>query len=122
VPDIDLNNYYSAGYFLIRANDSGWDFPKGAAPEHIVSLSQCICSRLDPVWGWNPPSRQQALDFGIPLNEYEAFAAWSQENSESCWPGMFYSTAAARRMVTRFDVVGEPHLSRQSCKMGLRCG
>lgn len=107
MPEADLNQYYSAGYFLIRATDSGWDLPKGTCPDPIMSLSQCVCSRFELAWGWNPPFPQKAVDFGIPMNEYEAFAAWCQGNSEIGWPGMFYSLGAARRAVTRFRIVSE---------------
>lgn len=109
MPDVNLNDYYSAGYFLLRANHPGWDIPTALFPEHLISLSGCICPRLVLTWGWSPGSQQEAVDFGIPVDEFEALAAWCQNNgdSEFGFPGVFYSTDNARRAVKRFRIPTE---------------
>jgi hypothetical protein len=99
---VDLSNYYSAGYFLIRANDPRWELPKELFPDQLISLSRCICPRLELPWGWEKAS-EQALDFGISADQFESFVAWCEHEhtSDADW-GMFYSPEAVRRFIKHF--------------------
>jgi hypothetical protein len=99
---VDLNNYYSSGYFLIRADHpDGWEL---LSTGQLVSLSTCVCPRLELSWGWNPGDRESALEFGIPADRLDEFVAWCQHDYETemdLW-SMFHSKESARRFIKRF--------------------
>ncbi|HEX2909013.1 MAG TPA: hypothetical protein VHO69_19225 [Phototrophicaceae bacterium] len=102
---IDLNNFYSGGYFLLRANKPDWPQLKtDLLPEKIISLSLCICPRLEIYWGWIPGNPEAALEFGIPQEKLDEFLLWckAEYQTDLELTSMFYSTAAARRFIQRF--------------------
>lgn len=106
---VNLQNYYSGGYFLIRMGRPDWKPPFGEfLPDYdLMSLSNCICEkRLSLTWGWIPGDKQAALDFGIRENQWAEFVDW-------CGTGyleymdvfsMFYSPDGAREFIKRFDL------------------
>lgn len=102
---IDLDDFYSSGYFLIRANHPGWEqLRTELLPDKLVSLSSCISPRLEVCWGWGADSAPLVLDFGIPQEKLEAFTAWCQgayADDANMW-GMFFSTDGARRFARQF--------------------
>lgn len=102
---INRADYYSGGYFLIRASKPDWpQLQTNLLPDKLVSLSECICPRLFVYWGWTPGDRQAALDFGIPESRVDEFTEWCRKPFEAdmAYPSMFYSTEAACRFVRRF--------------------
>jgi hypothetical protein len=102
---IDLADYYSGGYCLIRANNPGWEQLKnGLLPEKLLSLSECICPRVAVHWGWTPGDREAALKFGIPETKLDEFVEWCSDahGVDIYHASMFYSVDAARRFVARF--------------------
>lgn len=102
-----MNDYYSAGYFLIRADNPGWDELKSdLLPDQFISLSRHFSPRLDVTWGWIPGSPQSALDFGIPPAKLDAFLAWCQADYQADMDifSTFHSTKAARRTIERFAI------------------
>jgi hypothetical protein len=104
--EVDLSEYYSGGYLLIRAAESEWETLRNDVrfPNKFISLSDCLSYKLDISWGWTPGNRQAALDFGIPETKLDEFVRWCGAEHEpdlAMW-NMFYSTAAARRFIQRF--------------------
>lgn len=103
---IDLADYYSGGYFLIRADNPEWYVPLKAelGIEDILSLSTCICTRVSVWWGWNPGDLEAALKFGVPAEKLDEFVEWCSDAHEVdiYHVSMFYSVDAARRFVARF--------------------
>jgi hypothetical protein len=103
---INFDNYYSGGYFLLRADKPGWpQLQTDLLPEKLISLSQHMCPRLSVYWGWNPGNREAALRFGIPEPKLDGFVEWcSAYHADLDILSMFYSTEAARRFVKRFEL------------------
>jgi hypothetical protein len=101
-----LNDYYSGGYFVIRAWDPpGWDLPPALFPDRLLSLSRCICPRLDLWWGRRTEVDDTGTEFGIPAERWADFVAWCQHGYQTeadYLTGMFYSVEAARRFIRRF--------------------
>jgi hypothetical protein len=107
---IDLSQFYSAGYFLIRGSHPGWEqLDRDLLPEKLISLSGHICPHLEVFWGWLPGNRDAALKFGIPEARLEEFLDWCREEylSDMDMVSMFYSSEAARRFIQRFDLSTE---------------
>ena len=102
---IDLSEYYSGGYFLIRADKRDWpQLQTDLLPEKLISLSRCICPRLEVYWGWTPGSREAALEFGIPQDKLDEFIEWCRTGytADLAVVSMFYSPETARRFIERF--------------------
>jgi hypothetical protein len=103
---VDLGEYYSGGYFLIRADKPDWpQLQTEIFPDKLLSLSCCICpQRFRVSWGWEPGDREAAAAFGIPETRFDEFSEWSQTTfqTETDLPSMFYSPEIARRFVERF--------------------
>lgn len=102
---IDLADYYSGGYFLIRADKPDWEQLKtDLLPEKLLSFSNCICSSFYVWWGWHPGDRQAAVKFGIPETKLDEFVEWcgSAIGVDISHPSMFYSVDAAQRFIARF--------------------
>jgi hypothetical protein len=101
---IDPRDYYCGGYFLIRANTSGYNANRPLLPDTIISLSECICLKLKIGWGWIPGDKEAALAFGIPEDKFDEFKAWSgpaHDVEMGLW-SVFYSPDYARRFIERF--------------------
>lgn len=103
---IDLADYYSGGYFLIRAENPDWYEPVKIelGVDKLLSLSQCICPRLEVYWGWTPGDPEAAIGFGIPETKLDEFAEWCSvfPQTEIASMSMFYTVEAARRFIERF--------------------
>ena len=100
---IDLGDYYSGGYFLIRADKPDWpQLQTHVLPDKLLSLSRCICPRVEVNWGWTPGDREAALRFGIPQDKLDEFVEWCGTTSEINFVSMFHSVEAAQRFVERF--------------------
>jgi hypothetical protein len=104
-----LLDYYSGGYFLIRAGRPDWPAPFGEflPSGNLISLSDCICrKRVNVGWGWIPGNREAALDFGISEARLSDFFKWcGVEYLEwmDHW-SMFHSLQTARNFITRFEL------------------
>jgi hypothetical protein len=102
---IDLNDYYSGGYFLLRANKPDWPaLQTDLLAKKLVSMSTCMCPRVSVGWGWTPGNRQAALDFGIPPGRLDDFIDWCGYASKTeigVW-SMFHSIDIARQFIRRF--------------------
>lgn len=106
---VDLGDFYSGGYFLLRGGRPNWPSPFGEFLPNgdLISLSECICrKRLSVLWGWNPGNREAALEFGIPEVRLAEFVEWcGTEYRESMdLTSMFYSPDAARNFIKRFEL------------------
>lgn len=122
----NLQDFYSAGYFIIRAEPFRWpELKKAHMPDKYISLSECFCHHLEISWGWSEEGKSKALAFGIPETLFDDFVQWrhDESNSETELVGMFYTPEAARRFVHRFlsgveDIhiigVGLPHEVEQT--------
>jgi hypothetical protein len=101
---INLNDYYSGGYILLRANKPDWPQLKtDLLPDKLVSLSH-LCPKVNVNWGWVTGDKDVALSFGIPEAKLNEFAAWCAKEFESDMDmySVFHSTDAARRFARRF--------------------
>jgi hypothetical protein len=102
---VDLEQFYSGGYFLVRAGHPGWEQLKGdLLPQKLLSLSKCICPQFDMSWGWTGGNKDNARDFGIPAAQLDEFVQWCQGDYRAeldMW-GMFYTLEATRRFIRRF--------------------
>lgn len=103
---INLDEYVSAGYFLIlKGKRPHWlDEPAGLVLDEILSLECAFCEKLHVGWGWTPGNFQAALDFGIPEVHWEDFRNWcgaSDRHDIEVW-SMFRSTDAVRRFIAQF--------------------
>jgi hypothetical protein len=102
---IDLSNYYSGGYFLIRADKPDWpQLQTHLLPDKLISLSRELCPHVEVFWGFNPGDREAALRFGIPQDNLDEFLEWCGGEYEADLDinSMFYSPEAARHFVERF--------------------
>src|SRR5258705_973443 len=93
---VDLRDFYSGGYFLIRADRPNWPAPFSEfLPDgNLTSLSTCICpNRLSVTWGWDPGDRDAALEFGIPEMRLTEFVEWCNSEYHELMDinSMFYS-------------------------------
>lgn len=106
MPAVNVDDYYSAGYFLIRESKRpAWlDEPAGLVPDELISLESEFCPKLNISWGWNPPDRTSALDFGLYESKWDEFRHWCaavHHKEIDIW-SMLYSTDAARRFIQQF--------------------
>lgn len=104
--DINTDDYYSAGYFLIRKNkrQSWLDEPTGLIPDEVVRLEAEFCLKFHLSWTWEPGDKTEELEFGIDGSKWEQFKAWCaayHEHEVEVW-GMFRSVYAARRVIALF--------------------
>lgn len=102
---IDLNDYYSGGYFLIRADKPDWnELNTDLLPPKLISLSSHMCPKLCVYWGGTPGDKNAALDFGIPESKLDEFLAWcaGEYHTDLDVFSMFHSTEAAHRFIDRF--------------------
>lgn len=104
--DINIDEYYSAGYFLIRKNKRPeWlDEPEGLVPNELISLEAEFCPKFHIIWGWDSDYRTNALEFGIDEAHWDTFASWCKDEHGKAidvW-SMFRSTDAIRRFIEQF--------------------
>jgi|GEM_PF-2407576 len=104
--DIDRTQFYSGGFFLIRAVDTpqGLD-DSGLLPEKIISLSSCFCQKFDNTWTWIPNKTEEAFTFGIPESKWDAFNSWCDtqyQNEQLDMYGMLNSKKIAQDFVKQF--------------------
>jgi len=114
VKTVDLRDFYSGGYFLLRAGRPDWSPPFGEflPSGNLISLSGCICrKRLSVLWGWNPGNREAALEFGIPETRLAEFVEWcGTEYRESMdLVSTFYSPDTARNFIIGAGLPKELH-------------
>ena len=109
IDKINLDNFYSGGYFLIRADRPDWHPPDYELwTDKLISLSTCICPQHFQVyWGWEPKKaekKQKALDFGIPEGKWDEFYKWCQHDSHGKIDhlAMFYSPQDAQEFIKQF--------------------
>ena len=96
--DIDLSDYVAGGYFVVKYSHDGLQ-RSDLLPERLISLSACVCRKLDIVWGWNPKEYEHsAVDLGIATNRIEAFCQWCAGKD----PGALYSLDIGREFIARF--------------------
>ncbi len=98
---IDFQRFVSAGYFLIRAGNPGWEqLQTELLPTTLLSLSQCIAPRFDVAWRWIPGNKQAALDFGVAEADWDEFVHWCgyEYASEMDVWSMFYTPDSARHL------------------------
>lgn len=103
---IDLADYYSGGYFLIREDNPDWYEPvkNELGVDKLLSLSTCICPRMDVWWGYYPGNPEAATGFRIPESKLDEFAEWCSmyPQTEIASMSMFYTVDAAQRFIARF--------------------
>jgi hypothetical protein len=104
--DINLDEYYSAGYFLIRKNKRpDWlGEPAGLVPDELISLESEFCPKFHLSWGWGSNDRTEALQFGIDEAKWDEFEKWCTHFNSyemEVW-SMFHSTDAVRRFMKTF--------------------
>lgn len=103
---MDIDEYYSAGYFLIRKTKRpDWlSEPVGLVPDEMISLEGAFCPKFHLSWGWNPPNRTEAINFGIDESKWSEFETWcanQREHEIEVW-SVFISTSAVHRFIEMF--------------------
>ena len=119
---IDLKDYYSGGYFLIRSEtldarlSETVELPEGMKPVpfgssgllpgKILSYSEHMADKLHIHWGWKPGNRKAAIEFGIPAERLQDFILWcgTDYRSDADYDGMFFSVNAARQFIQNFQL------------------
>lgn len=107
---MDLADYYSAGYYLIRTRLSEWPQWENhpLLPKKVLSLSGCIAQPLAVYWGWNNRDdyREDALKFGIPEARLNEFYQWC-ESYPLDYSDIFRDVATAQTFVKNFEIAHE---------------
>jgi hypothetical protein len=103
---LDLKDYISGGYTLVKVVERlDWMDAK-RVPEHIISLSFCTGIHFNVMWGWDIGQYQQEIiSFGIPQNRLAEFVTWNNqigEQGDLGFPWIFASTTILRELVNRF--------------------
>jgi hypothetical protein len=104
--NIDRSQFYSGGFFLIRAVETpqGLD-DSNLLPEKIISLSSCFCKKLDNTWTWTADKTEEAFEFGISESKWDMFKSWcsTQYQAEQLdMYGMFNSKQIVQDCVQQF--------------------
>lgn len=104
--DINLDDYYSAGYFLIRKNTAPFwlNNPEHLVPKEIISLESEFCPQFNWTWGSDLDRKDDALSFGINETKWSEFEKWCRDHLNKdmhIWT-MFYSLTAARLFTHEF--------------------
>jgi hypothetical protein len=106
---MNLLDYYSAGYYLIRAGRPDWPQwdENPLLPKKALSLSECITRTFQIYWGWNNKEdyRDDALAFGFSEDKLSDFYKWAETNFID-FPGIFPSVANAQAFIKDFEL---PH-------------
>lgn len=106
--DILLNEYVSAGYYLIRLSKRADYMPPELMPDQILSASSIICEHFPASWAieWasaNAEERsQKSAAFGISQNDLPRVIEWATGSKEFGWPSAFYTLAGARKSRKQF--------------------
>lgn len=103
--DINLDDYLSVGYFLIRKNIRPFwlNEPTGLIAENIISLETEFCDKFTLLWGWNE-DYEPAVKFGIDQEKVYELKSWGLDYHHKdidVW-SMFYSTDSARAFIQYF--------------------
>ncbi|MEL6526656.1 MAG: hypothetical protein AAFQ07_13200 [Chloroflexota bacterium] len=106
---INLNEYYSGGYFLVRSGRPDWKPPFGKyLPDgNLISLSKCInYLRLSILWGWTTGDRNAARSFGISDKNMDKFVSWCGTDYQASmeYVSMFYTPEDARAFIRQFKI------------------
>lgn len=104
--EINLDDYYSAGYFLIRkATAPPWlNNPEKLVPREIISLETEFCPQFNWTWGSDVDRKDDALSFGISEAKWDEFEKWCRDHLNKdidIWT-MFYSPTAAQLFIHEF--------------------
>lgn len=104
--EVNLNDYYSAGYFLIRKSKRPFwlNEPIGLVSEDIVSLESAFCPKFHLSWGWGSERHDSAIEFGIDASKLGELGRWCSANHYKgidVW-SMFYSTDTVRAFINQF--------------------
>ena len=103
--DIDPSQFYSGGFFLIRAVETpqGLD-ESGLLPEKIISLSNCFCVKFDIHWNGKVMNSDSMIEFGVSKPKQEQFEKWCDDNWFKQFEigGMFNSIEYAQNFVAEF--------------------
>ena len=103
--DIDRSQFYSGGFFLIRAGHPGWkELDAELIPPKIVSLSNCMNKKFNIIWTWIPENKESAVEFGIPESKWDELNSWCSEGYEEKinLGGMFTSKYVAQQFIKQF--------------------
>lgn len=105
--NLDLQHFYSVGYFIIRAEPTRWpDFKVDNRPDKYISLSRCFGTYLRFTWTWSDDTKPEALAFGIPESLFDDCVQWCNDkfkNEIDIW-GVFYTPDIAQQFMKRFLV------------------
>ena len=104
--EIDRSQFYSGGFFLVRASETPQGLDKNSLlPAKLISLSACFCKKFDIVWTWTPYDKEAGLEFGIPESKWEELIAWCKhvyQKDQLDLYGMFNSKQFAQDCIELF--------------------
>jgi hypothetical protein len=105
--DIDRSQFYSGGFFLIRAGHPGWkelELDAKLIPSKVVSLSRHMNQRFNIIWTWTTDNKEPALEFGIPESKWDELKTWCSDEFQKQIDigGMFNSKQVAQQFIRQF--------------------
>jgi len=103
--DIDRSQFYSGGFFLIRAGHPGWkELDAELIPPKIVSLSDCMNTKFNIIWTWTTGDKEVALEIGIPESKWDELKIWCTDKFQKQIDlgGVFTSKQVAQQFIKQF--------------------
>ncbi len=105
--EIDRSQFYSGGFFLVRASYPKWKKQDAEVlPKRLISLSECFCKKFDITWTWKPNfDTHSAEEFGIDKAHWDNLVVWCYEqyqNEQLDMYGVFSSAKIARNFIKQF--------------------
>lgn len=112
MPTIDRTQFYSGGFFLVRAGKTDL-FEDNLLPPKVITLSPCIGGTFDSVWTWGSldeglpyiNTRERVEAFGINLEQWDEIKTWCSTQQELEYLdiyGVFTTISSAREFINKF--------------------
>ncbi len=108
--DVNLNDFYSGGYFLIRAANLDWGDEEKLLPEWQLSFCDHMANKFDESWGWSEAGGKDVVtEFGMPPTKLDEFMAWFKSDYRATIDifSMFYSVSGVRKFIQQFEINAE---------------
>ena len=114
--NIDLKDFVSGGYYLIKPANRAECMSASLLPSRILSASSCIVDMIPDSWAvewanYSSDERQKAaISFGITQEQLPTVVEWVTGHlaaNQIGWPDTFFSIELARAFLHRFLPDGE---------------
>lgn len=104
VSDVDLNQYYAAGYTILREGSRKEWQDAQLLPSTLLSLSDHVAHRFHLWWSWDTGFDKETIDdFGIKnAREFAAWAVKITKENNIGFPLVFDGLDQPRQIINRF--------------------